>query len=266
MSNHKTANLPPHAAHACLAILFVLMTGAASASAQAQPAPASTYYGRTNTYSIFSAYSGDSSHMLLGTAENRKLLEFGVAYGRKLFRNRVVNWQYHGELLPVALESDPEVQRTFYQVTPVVATYIDPPTLQANACVAASGSYSDSYTFPDGTVTYSGTEIDRCLRRWTIGEGISPIGFQWNFMPRHKLQPFLISHGGYMYSTRPIPTTYAGSFNFTFDGGAGIEVFRSKTRSICAEYRYHHISNHNTASDNPGIDNGLFQLTYSFGR
>ena len=45
--------------------------------------------------------------MLMGDAENRKLLDFGVGYGRKLFLNHIVNWQYNGELLPVALESDP---------------------------------------------------------------------------------------------------------------------------------------------------------------
>jgi opacity protein-like surface antigen len=69
-----------------------------------------------------------------------------------------------------------------------------------------------------------------------------------------------------MYTTHPIPIYYAGSFNFTFDLGAGIELYRSKTRSIRAEYRYHHISNHETAEQNPGIDNGLFQVTYTFGR
>jgi len=35
---------------------------------------------------------------------------------------------------------------------------------------------------------------------------------------------------------------------------------------VRAEYRYHHISNHETASQNPGIDNELFQVTYAFGR
>jgi opacity protein-like surface antigen len=88
---------------------------------------------------------------------------------------------------------------------------------------------------------------------------------QWNFLPLNKAQPFFVLHGGYMYSTRAIPTSDAGSFNFTLDFGAGIELYRSKTRSIRAEYRYHHISNKDTSRANPGIDNGLFQATYSFG-
>jgi opacity protein-like surface antigen len=248
-------------------ILFILhflalMTGAATAWSQA-PAE-SPYYARTNTFSIFSAYSGDSSHILLGDAENRMLLDFGVAYSRKLFLNRIVNWQYNGEILPVALESDPELQYVYYQTYPSTLTYDENLIQTSGHCVGGgNGTYTDSFF---GVVTSSGTYTSSCTRRWTMGEGISPIGLQWNFLPRRKLQPFFIAHGGYMYSTQPIPVPEAGSFNFTFDVGAGFEIFRSKTRSIRAEYRYHHISNHDTASDNPGIDNGLFQLTYSFGK
>jgi hypothetical protein len=247
-------------------ILFVfpfltLLMGAATAWSQA-PAE-SPYYARTNTFSIFSAYSGDSSHILLGKAENRMLLEFGAAYGRKLFLNRIVNWQYNGELLPVALESDPHSHLVFNQTLPTVATgsYDSEPEV---SCAPVTTPYS--WTLANG-VTYSGTFTQTCHgRQWTIGEAISPVGFQWNFLPRRKTQPFLIGHGGYMYSTQPIPISTAGSFNFTFDFGAGLELYRSKTRSIRAEYRIHHISNHGTAHDNPGIDNGLFQLTYSFGK
>jgi opacity protein-like surface antigen len=80
------------------------------------------------------------------------------------------------------------------------------------------------------------------------------------------MQPFLVAHGGYMYSTQPIPTQNAGSFNFTFDFGAGLELYRTGTRSIRIEYRFHHLSNHNTASFNPGVDNGMIQVSYCFGR
>jgi opacity protein-like surface antigen len=102
--------------------------------------------------------------------------------------------------------------------------------------------------------------------RWAMGEAISPFGLKLNFAPRRKLQPFLIGHGGYMYSTQEIPVRGAGSFNFTFDGGIGVEFYLSNTKSIRADYRYHHLSNNNTANVNPGVDNGILQLTYAFGR
>jgi len=219
-------------------------------------------YSRLNTFSVFGAYSGDSSHMFLGYAQNRKLLNIGVAYSRRLIAGRVVNWQYNAELMPVALESDPVVHSVVSQQTPTVETYVSD-FRQWGACIPMSEAYSNAAS--DGVV-FSGTVTLTCSRIWTVGEAMSPVGFQWNFRPRHKVQPVFIGHGGYMYSTEQIPVDDAGAFNFTFDIGGGVEIFQSETRSIRADYRYHHISNDDTAGYNPGIDSGLFQITYSFGR
>lgn len=246
----------------CL-LQFLLFLAFASFAAAAWPQSpgASSYFARKNTFSIFGAYSNHSSHILLGDAENRKLLDIGAAYGRRLFVNHIVNWQYNGEILPVALESDPVIYQTqtFIVPSPFAGLVEHVTIVPVTACQPGSGTVDEGNYF-----NYNYVNI--CGRRWTIGEAVSPVGMQWNFLPRRKLQPFFIGHGGYMYSTQPIPTTNAGSFNFTFDLGAGFELYRSKTRSVRAEYRYHHISNHETANDNPGIDNGLFQVTYSFGR
>jgi opacity protein-like surface antigen len=241
--------------------LFLLALISLTLTAFAQTQPENPNYSRRNTFGVFTAYSNDSSHILMGVEENRKLLSFGVSYGRRLLQNRIVNWQYNGELLPVSLESDPTDHYTFTETSPNQYT-LSTTSEVFRTCHSDSGSGSETINGTVVTYTYSNV----CSRRWTIGEAISPIGFQWNFMPRHKLQPFFIAHGGYMYSTQPIPESNAGSFNFTFDFGAGLELYRTKTRSIRAEYRYHHISNHDTATENPGIDNGLFQVTYAFGR
>ena len=241
--------------------MLLVLAGLANAALPQSAPAAQSFFARRNTFSFFGAYSNDSSHILLGDAANRKLLEIGAAYGRRLFVNRIVNWQYNGEILPVALESDPVILNTIDWTSPTV--YKEQfQTLQSGPCLPASGTFTTTYN----GVVYSYNYTFTCSRRWTIGEAISPVGMQWNFRPRHKLQPFFIGHGGYMYTTQPIPVTNAGSFNFTFDLGAGIELYRSPTRSIRAEYRYHHISNHETATENPGIDNGLLQVTYSFGR
>jgi opacity protein-like surface antigen len=243
--------------------IFALLAGSAVLSAQVKSV--APYYARLNTFGVFSAYSGDSSHMLLGSAQNRKLLDFGAYYSHRLLINHIVNWQYNGELLPVALESDPVVHIVLNETSPNVQTTVLN-DVQVSACSPALLSYNFDFSNQGTTTTFSGTEVVTCTRQWTIGEGVSPVGFQWNFLPRHKTQPFLIGHGGYMYSTQPIPIPNAGSFNFTFDVGAGVELYRTRTKSIRAEYRFHHISNHNTANENPGIDNGLYQVTYSFGK
>ena len=228
----------------------------------AQNNPDSSYFARRNTFGILTAYSGDSSHILLGSAENRRLFDVGVSYNRRLVLNRIVNWQYSGELLPVALESDPVIHETTNLTSPIVATEYGS-GIPVTHCVPETGSFS--FTTPTG-ILYSFNYADTCGRQWTIGQAFSPVGMQWNFQPRNKLQFFLTGHGGYIYSTQPIPVPNAGSFNFTFDLGGGVDFFRSHLQSVRAEYRYHHISNHETATMNPGIDNGLFQLTWALGR
>lgn len=226
----------------------------------AQQDSASQYYARRNSFGVLGAFSPDSSHILLGVAENRKLVIIGASYSRRLILNHIVNWQYDAELLPVVLESDPVQRQTmtieFFPNQPPSTFTTDTPTMLA--CHPSSGSGTI------GNVPYSYTNT--CTRRWVIGEATSPLGFQWNFLPARTMQPIVDGHGGYMYSSQPIPIEGAGSFNFTFDIGAGFELYRTRTRSIRVEYRFHHISNRETASNNPGIDNGIFQVSYTFGR
>jgi opacity protein-like surface antigen len=242
--------------------LAVLALMAATGWAHAQTAPENQYYSRGNTFGFLASYSNDSSHMLLGVSEDRRLLQLGGTYGRRLVQNRMVNWQYNLEVLPVVLESDP----VLHSVTTYTLPAPGPPFTTTVEPSAACQSGSGTMTFTAGGVVYSYDYGNSCSRRWTVGEGISPIGMQWNFLPRRKLQPVIIAHGGYVYTTRPIPTANAGSFNFTFDFGVGLELYRTRSRSLRLDYRYHHISDDYTTAENPGIDNGLFTLTYCFGR
>lgn len=236
-------------------VCFVLPVARAQTGADA---PA---YARKQTFGIFTAYSNDSSHMLLGIAERRKLFDLGVSYNRRILAGRVVDWEYSAELLPVALESDPLSRSVVVETAPEAST-----TVYSGGAALTCDVMVRPYTYTASGVTYTGTAYDYCHgRQWTIGTAFSPVGLQWNFLTRHRLQPFANGHGGYMYSTRPIPESYAGAFNFTFDFGAGAEWFRTRSQSIRLEYRYHHISNHNTALENPGVDSGLFQLSYTFG-
>lgn len=242
-------------------LFAILMFSATAVVAAAQGLSESPLYAQRNTLGIFGAYSPNSSRILLGNAENRELVNIGVAYNRRPLLNHLVNWQYSGEIAPVALESDPRTRIVNNQTAPTNDSYV----ADLPSSMVVCSPVVVPYTVTFNGVTYSGTETYSCSgRQWTMGEAMSPVGMQWNFLPLRKTQPFVNGHGGYMYSTQPIPITNAGSFNFTFDIGAGFEIFRSKTRSIRAEYRYHHISNHGTAYMNPGIDNGLMQVTYCF--
>lgn len=249
------------AQYSCLAIFLAFSSLALLASGQS--AERNRYYSRLNSFGFSVGYSGDSSHMLIGNADQRKLLLIGASYTRRLKLGRLVSWQYNAEILPVALESDPLSLYVNNQTLPIQKTFVTPGG-PPNSCSPVTVGYN--FPGPNGE-TYAGTAITYCHgRRWTMGEAMSPIGFQWNFLPTRKLQPFLAFHGGDMFSSRDIPMNGAGSFNFTFDFDTGFELYSSRTRSIRFGCRYHHISNDHTAQLNPGIDNGLFQVSYTFGR
>lgn len=241
----------------CLALC--LLSLASRASAQPESAP----YVRKNAFGALFAYSNDSSHILFGQAEQRKLLNIGVSYSRKLIAGRIVNFQFDAELLPVALESDPLTRYVTVWTSPKPGTFV----LDGQSPVTMCDTVTTPFSYVLDGITYSGTSTHSCHgRQWTMGTAFSPAGLQWNFLPRHRLQPFLESHGGYMFSSHEIPIASAGTFNFTVDAGGGLEYFRTHGQSIRVQWRYHHTSNHDTAFFNPGIDNGLFQVSYVFGR
>ncbi len=141
MRKNESADQPGSTRY--LYLLTLLTLSICSASALAQSKVESPYYARVNTFGVFGAYSGDSSHISMGDAENRKLLDFGVSYSRKLFLNRNVNWQYSGELLPVALESDP--RRLTLSTTKLRQRYIPLPsydTAPSISCATVTTPYS----------------------------------------------------------------------------------------------------------------------------
>lgn len=243
-----------------LALLTLLLSVTGGAFSQTPPEPA--YYSRLNTFGIFAEYSNDSSHIVVGSAENRKLLDFGGTYSRRVLLNRFVDGQYMLELQPIMLESDPVYHITYQDTLPPPAITVTVNNTYAQACKAATLTFNGEI----GGTQYAETETIACGRRWVFGQGFAPAGFKFNFRPRHRIQPVFAVLGGYMFTTQPIPVADAGSWNFTLEVGAGFEFYRSGTRSIRAEYRIHHISNDHTATQNPGIDSGLFQVTYAFGR
>ena len=231
--------------------------------AAAQTEPERPYFSRLNTFGVFMSYSGDSSHMLLGEAEQRTLLQLGVSYRRRLLLTDRMNWQFDAEFMPVVLEGDPLTHFVNNQTSPTNGTYSGNYPYRMVQCAPVVNNYD----FIVNGVTYSGTEVETCSgRSWTKGQALSPFGMQLNLRPRTRLQPFVIGHAGYMFSTQSVPIDGAGSFNFTFDCGAGVEYFLSVSKSVRIEYRYHHLSNADSAHLNPGVDNGLLQVTYSFGR
>ncbi len=246
---------------AVVATLAVLLILVAAAKAQNRD---STSYGSKNTYSAFVEYSNDSSHIILGVAPNRKFASVGFQYERRLLSNRAFVWRYAAEFRPLILESDPTATVTISIIAPPPAITITEPVAAAPQCVAGQRTFSG--TDPITGIHYSENILTTCGRRWTYAQGLSPAGTRINLLPHRRLQPTASFLAGYMLSTKNIPIDSAGAFNFTFEFGAGLEYYQSQSRSIRFEYQIQHLSNAYTAETNPGIDNGLFKMTYNFGR
>jgi hypothetical protein len=219
--------------------------------------------GARNTFGVMAEYSNDSSRIIMGDAVNVKLGAIGLQYQRRLIANRKLVLSYAIEFRPVILESIPTVTFTTVETLPTPVTYTGSPQLTTK-CVASAEPFQ--LTNPlTGAVT-AGTTYTLCGRQAVYAQGLSPFGFKLNLRPRARLQPVISTYEGYIFSTQPVPAEDAGSFNFDFEFGAGLEYYRSRRNSVRIEYQVQHYSNKNTAAANPGVDNGLIKLTYSFGR
>ena len=240
--------------------LVLLLGGSSVAIAQGADQPA---YGRWQTFAAFFDYANDLSGIGTG-APGRKFTELGFQYEHRLKANRSVVWKYTGEFRPLIAESDPtSTFKTVYTSPPSYGTITGGPTAVLS-CTPVSRSFM--VTDPNSGMVFSGTTSIACGRRWTYVEGLSPLGTRFNFRPRSRWQPTANVLTGLLLSAKKIPIDSAGSFNFTFELGGGLEYFRTESQSVRFEYQFQHFSNAYTASSNPGVDSGLFKVTYTFGR
>ena len=226
---------------------------AQSADGTTEGARIGTLFAPRNTWGIFAEFSPNSSHIFLGIAQQRRLLIFGGEYAHRFHTGEVVIMDFLVQARPVLLESDPALLgfrnistgKVEFPITPLRVQLID----------------HTHFVIRPGDIV-----VPFYTRQWTYAGGLNPFGVKMNFRPRHRLQPVVTGAGGFVISRRDIPVEHAAAFNFSFELGAGLEWFFQPSRSFRLDYRVHHISNAETGSLNPGIDSGLFQLTYSFGK
>ena len=238
----------------------------ASICAAQQASDGKGAYSRVYEFSAFADYSDTSSHILMGASRQRSLGDIGFGYTRRVLHFHGSDLAYHTEVRPVVFESDP-VAITSYYFPPFDGNPSQTETLTgvfANKCTPGTSNFT--YTDRTNNQTNTGVVTITCATQWTFAQSFLPLGFKYSMRTGHRLQPYIIGTLGILYGTRPIPLATAGEFNYAFDFGAGVELFRSHQRAVAVEYRYHHFSNHGTAPDNPGVDNMMLNVSYNFGR
>jgi hypothetical protein len=97
------------------------------------------------------------------------------------------------------------------------------------------------------------------LRKRSYGSGLSPEGFQADFFPRSRVQPFLSNNAGFIYFANGMLTPKGSKLVYTVDFGAGVNMFRKMSQVVTIGYRYQHLSNTN------GLSNGSDANTFYVG-
>lgn len=253
-------------------LIVLLLVAACVARAEGQEMKR---YDPKTSYSVFAEYSNDSSRILIGSSQSRRLFAAGVDLSRRLGGRSAYSWRYQIEVIPIEMLQNPRLTTT------ITNTVIGDPTsvpfpvgtfqfsaLQQRQCVSGSdsGTYydegQDGQAIPVGTFTLSYV----CSNPWTYGGGVSPLGQKVNLLTHSRVQPYVAVNAGFVAFEKTVPSDHATMFNFTFEFGGGVEWNTSSGRAWSLDYRYHHVSNAGRGMDNPGVDNGTFRLSRSFSR
>ena len=94
------------------------------------------------------------------------------------------------------------------------------------------------------------------------GAGVMPVLLRWIFDQPERVRPFLDVGGGVLATDRKVPEKTA-RFNFMAHASAGLRVRVDERRSLLLGYRWHHISNGNLVTSNPGINSHMFYMGVS---
>ncbi|MEQ8525436.1 acyloxyacyl hydrolase [Gracilimonas sp.] len=95
------------------------------------------------------------------------------------------------------------------------------------------------------------------------GFGLSPIGFTLMNSSQKLFTTFVRTTGGMIFMESNFPTDDARKLNFTFDITLGANFRFNSFGMISFGYKFHHISNAETGTENPGLDSNFLFLKLS---
>ncbi|SRR6266511_2637973 len=164
----------------------------------------------------------------LGGVPNGQLLITSVSVTRPFLRWKRFTASYFGEVMPFVLATRvPRVQpEWFYNASHTDSTFI---------------------LYPDGEGP-------------VLGAGVTPVGLRLSLRIGRGILAFAEGGGGGVAFARAMPDPEARSLNFLGSAGAGLRIGNVGYRSYIVGYRFTHLSNANTAVENPGFNAHIFYL------
>jgi hypothetical protein len=174
--------------------------------------------------------------------------EFGAWWGLSLISGHI--WGYAGDIkyMPV------DVRYTYLISPHQFWTLRYAPELTAMAMLSQS---------VPGAVPTTAQPAAQNERQRVYGSGVSPEGFEADFLPAKRVQPFLSNNGGFLYFADKVLSPEGSQWMYTIDFGTGIHVFRKARQDWTLGYRYQHLSNANISEHNPGTDANTFYIAVS---
>lgn len=230
---------------------FVCFSGLSAVVAQ-EP----SRFGGIWSYGVSGTYSPDSSHILIGDSEQRRVWTLGGEYSHVLRQGPWFRFDYEASVMPVWEERDPTVTGTeFFVSGQAIVTnqapvrVVDVTNKPVGSILTGSGSFAPVYAL-------FGTEN-------TYAAAITPLGVRVSAMPHWRVQPTFAVDLGFVFGSRAIPIDGATQFNYLFALGPGIQFYSGAHTSWRVEYLYRHVSNAGQGDQNPGIDQGVLRVTMS---
>lgn len=159
--------------------------------------------------------------------------------------------------------------RFFAGYSPATTTFIGTATNRRFALAGFSYGYR-CWVWTSVSISYSAGVTPAAIliepSHSVYGVAVTPIGFTFDFSRRRNLHPFAEFDGGIIASTEPIPERgrNATGLNFLFDLGGGIRWRVGSRGMVTLGYKFLHISNAYTTGFNPGVDNNVLYVGYSF--
>jgi Lipid A 3-O-deacylase (PagL) len=208
------------------------------------------------SFGFSTTLSNDSSHILIGDSERRRIWSLGAEYSRLLRLTPRYRLDYQASIMPLYEETDPTIYGTAFTLGGQTFTTLQTPMRVVYAVRGPVGTIG-SATSPNNPI------IALTAREDTYAAAITPLGARISALPRHRIQPSLALDLGFLVSQRDIPIEDSSQFNFMFTCGPGLDFITAPHASLRIEYLYRHTSNAGLGSQNPGVDQGVARVTLS---
>ncbi len=177
-------------------------------------------------------FSIQSPQNALGLVKNREFLILGLRFERLIAQTGRFAVGYTADLIPLAVVTKNPTQDDINSLGPDIFIHQE--------------AILDS---PIGRVTY--------------GAGLAPIGLQFYVTASERLSLFSSTSAGFLTFVENVPLPNARKVNATFDVGAGAKVMMGDRWIMVVGYKFHHMSNIQTALTNPGLNTDIFYIGIS---